>query len=427
MSKPSVPTIGHTPYADLRIYFDTVLNKDRSLFKTSNDEPTPIACIEEMTNKIDEAYFKNPSLKWYDPCCGTGNFHLVIAERLLRYHSLEHILTKMLFFNDINTDRLAIVHQVFRGDEFPLNIQVQDFLVHEDPNIYDVIVANPPYAKLLPDGRRTAKNHNLIQPFLAQSLKLLRPQGLLLYITPDCWMSLADRNHVPTELTQKQILHIDIHTAKAYFPHVGSSFTWYLIRNVPASQPFTISGVWRGQAYTSALDSYTRRFIPLYYTRVVDSIFRKTIQADNAKFNVQTSSDLHKHTKKALIVAKPDADHPHRLIHTPKQTVYASRPHRFQDGYKVFISTTSYYETFVDNVGMTQSIAFIRCQSKKQAEQFKAVLDHPLYVFLNNVCRWGNFNNIRILQRFPYCDQPEKVYKQFGITPEEKSVIETMM
>jgi hypothetical protein len=76
---------------------------------------------------------------------------------------------------------------------------------------------------------------------------------------------------------------------------------------------------------------------------------------------------------------------------------------------------------------MTQSIAFIRCQSKKQAEQFKAVLDHPLYVFLNNVCRWGNFNNIRILQRFPYCDRPGKVYEQFGITPEEKSVIETMM
>ena len=50
---------------------------------------------------------------------------------------------------------------------------------------------------------------------------------------------------------------------------------------------------------------------------------------------------------------------------------------------------------------MTQSIAFIRCKTEEEAQLYKKLLDHDLYRFLNNICRWGNFNNIRILQSFP--------------------------
>jgi SAM-dependent methyltransferase len=426
-TQTKTPTIGLASYETLCTYYNSVLNADRASFNSSNDEPTPIVCVEEMINAIDPAQFTNPSLRWYDPCCGTGNFHLVIAHRLLKHHSLKHVLENMLFFNDINIERLEIVRTVFRGQDYAINISTDDFLQCKSVNKYDIIVANPPFAKLLPDGRRAAKNHNLIQPFLTQALGQLRSGGLLLFITPDSWMSCADRNKVPMELTQRQILHIDIHSAKRHFPHVGSSFTWYLVQNVPACAPFSISGVWRGTSYTSTIDSYPRKFIPLYYTRLVDSIFQKTVQADNRKFAIETSCDLHKYTKRNLIRAETDAEHTYRLFHTAKQIVYASRPHRFQAGYKVFISTTSYYSTFVDDAGMTQSIAFIRCATKAEAEQIKFVLDHPLYVFLNNVCRWGNFNNIRILQQFPSCARPECVYESFNITPDEQKIIETMM
>ena len=67
----------------------------------------------------------------------------------------------------------------------------------------------------------------------------------------------------------------------------------------------------------------------------------------------------------------------YKLIHTPSQTVYANRPHVFQDGYKVFISTTSYYSTFVDNCGMTQSIVFIRCNDKEEARKELQILSGP--------------------------------------------------
>ena len=141
-------------------------------------------------------------------------------------------------------------------------------------------------------------------------------------------------------------------------------------------------------------------------------------------FKVETSSDLHKYTKKHLISVEQDNDHPYRLIHTPKQTVYASRPHKYQSGYKVFISTTSYYSVGVDDCGMTQSIAFIRCGNNlTEAHNIRDVLKHPLYKFLNDICRWGNFNNIRILQSFPICDDIELVWHKFDINENEKDFI----
>ena len=49
---------------------------------------------------------------------------------------------------------------------------------------------------------------------------------------------------------------------------------------------------------------------------------------------------------------------------------------------------------------------------------------HPMYRFINNICRYGNFNNIRILQNFPKCMNYKKVYETFDITKEEQEFIE---
>ena len=61
-------------YDLIKDYYDNVLNTDTSTFISSNDEPTPISCIEEMVSKIPESFIKNPAIKILDPCCGNGNF-----------------------------------------------------------------------------------------------------------------------------------------------------------------------------------------------------------------------------------------------------------------------------------------------------------------------------------------------------------------
>ena len=414
-------------YNSLKTYYNVYLNTDQTLVKTSNDEPTPIECVEEMINKIPEDTWKRDDLKVLDPCCGCGNFFLVILEKLKKYHTVKDILENMLYFNDINEDRLTVVKEIFMSDEYNLNISEMDYLKYDEEMKYDIVVANPPYAKLLSNGKRASKNHNLIGVFIDKTLKILKEGGYMLYITPDNWMTFSDRNTLIKTLTSLQILYINIHIAKKYFKKIGSSFTWYLIENKKSYKDVEIDGIWKGNLYNSTVESQVRRYIPLYYNRIIQSILKKTIDASNTKFKVETSSDLHKYTKKIHISNQKTDEFKYKLIHTPKQTVWANRPHKYQTGYKVFISTTTYYGVFVDNCGMTQSIAFIRCDNKKKANKIKSVLEHPLYVFINNICRYGNFNNIRILQNFPYCDNKEKIYETFKITTEEQNFINNNM
>ena len=420
-NKMTQPTIDDG-YQNIKQYYDNILNLDSNLVKTTNDEPTPFSCVEEMVAKIPDEFWKRKDIKILDPCCGCGNFPVVIYFNLLKYHTKEYILNHILYFNDTNVDRINVLKKVFNRS---LNIYNEDFLVFDTKLTFDLIVANPPYAKLLPNGKRASKNHNLIGLFIGKSLELLNEGGFLLYITPDNWMSFADRNTLIHDLTKLQIIYINIHIAKKYFKKVGSSFVWYLIEKKPFYKDIEVEGIWKKTLYKDTVKSEERRFIPLYYNETIQSILHKTIDNSSIpKFEVKTSSDLHKYTKKLYISANEDDEHKYKLIHTPKQTVWSSRPHKYQQGYKVFISTTSYYGTFVDNCGMTQSIAFIQCKDDLEAQNISKILNHPMYKFINDICRYGNFNNIRILQNFPYCDDYDNVYKKFGLTEEEKKFIQ---
>jgi adenine-specific DNA-methyltransferase len=436
MCEDGETTPEHTPvsvdtstFCQIQNYYDQVLNLDKSTYVSSNDEPTPISCIVDMIHKLPRELWTRSDLSILDPCCGNGNFFVPIFFELFNHHDKRIILERMLEFNDISECRLNNVRRVFCSETYELQITNQDFLTTETHKTYDLIVANPPYAKFLENGKRASKNHNMIKAFIEKALSILKPNGYLLFITPDNWMSYADRNVLIERLTALQVIHLDIHGAKKYFKKIGSSFTWYIIQNCPFYKPINITGVWKNTFYTDVVESKVRKYIPLVYNRIVNSILSKT--TDNtqlATFDIKTSSDLHKYTKASFLSNEQTDVYPYKLIHTPRQTVYASRPHKFQNGYKVFISTTDKYHVFIDECGMTQSIAFILCSNLNQAKRYVQLLQHPLYVFINNICRWGNFNNIRILQRFPlpvlnYTGCHRELYNHFDITEDEINYI----
>jgi hypothetical protein len=118
------------------------------------------------------------------------------------------------------------------------------------------------------------------------------------------------------------------------------------------SSPFKVDYVYKKIRYTSEVESQVREYIPLCYSNLTQSIFAKTVDSKLPKYKIETSSDLHKYTKKTLINDTATDTFKHKLIHTPKQTVWASRAHKFQDGWKVFISTTDKYTTFQYGIGL---------------------------------------------------------------------------
>lgn len=418
-------TIDTSTFDEIKKYYDEVLNTDKSTYRSSNDEPTPIDCISEMISKIPNELWSKNDLSILDPCCGNGNFSVPIIFELLKHHNKQTILENILEFNDINDSRLDNVRSVFCSEKYNLQITNHDFLAFNNNKKYDLIVANPPYAKLLENGKRASKNHNLIKDFIEKALSQLKPNGYLLFITPDNWMSYADRNLLIEIITSLQIIHLDIHSAKKYFKKIGSSFTWYIIQNCAFYKNINVSGIWKKKEYINSVISKQRKYIPLLYNQIIQNILSKTIDNTNLqKFDIKTSSDLHKYTKAEFISDQKTDVFKYKLIHTPNQTVYSSKPHKFQEGYKVFISTTDKYNVFIDNCGMTQSIVFIICTNYEQAKNYLQILQHPLYIFINNICRWGNFNNIRILQSFPipkieYSGNHQDIYDYFNITQEE--------
>ena len=305
-------------YNTIKAHFNEALNKDKETFQSSNDEPTPIQCIEEMLGAVPPEVWERSDLKVLDPCCGNGNFHFVIYSLLLALGREPYdILENMLYFNDINKERLNNVRQVFGGSNNDINLQVteNDFLNTRYSSKFDIIVANPPYAKLLEDGKRASKNHNLIKDFLKKSLEVLKPGGYLVFITPDNWMSFADRNVIIRQLTDLQIIHLNIHCAKKHFKKIGSSFTWYVVENNPHYKDMFVEGLLKNKKYTSYVPCVVRSYIPLYFTRTVFSILQKTVDSNLTKFKVETSSDLHKFTKKQLSMISKTM-HTHIALYT---------------------------------------------------------------------------------------------------------------
>ena len=195
-------------FDDIKNFYDKILNIDKSTYKSSNDEPTPIGCVEEMISKIPNELWDRNNLSILDPCCGNGNFSIPVLFKLLKSYDRKTILEQILEFNDINEDRLKNVSKVFCGDKYKLQITNYDFIEHENSKKYDLILTNPPYAKLLENGKRASKNHNLIKDFIKTALSQLKPNGYLLFLTPDNWMSISDRNTLILTLTSLQIHYI---------------------------------------------------------------------------------------------------------------------------------------------------------------------------------------------------------------------------
>ncbi len=381
--KESITSIGYN-FNKVKNYFNA-LNQDKTHFTNSNDICTSMECVKEMVDKIPNIFWKNPNIKVFDSCCGNGNFHAYISQKTE---------LKNLYFNEINIQRIKNLMSYFGQN---INLTQQDFLTYNEDEQFDLVVSNPPYAKFS-NEKRASKNHNLSRLFIEKALKIVTPNGYLLFIVPNNWMSFSDRNILPKLLTQYQFIHININGAKKWFPKVGSSFTWFLLQKKPNKLAFTVENNYKIKDCQTVKIKPKSNFIPLYLNEITLNMIDKVVNSKFEKYPIETTSDLHRTTKKDFIKNEKNSNFKYKLIHTPTQTVWSKRPHKFQKGYKVFLSLTNQYSIFIDNCGVTQSVAFIRCKSLKEAKKIKIELEHPVYKFINNITRYGNFNNIRILQ-----------------------------
>ena len=72
--------------------------------KVTQEVFTPMELVEYMIDDIDVELLKDPESTFIDNSAGCGNFLVGLKQRLLQYHSEEHILENMLYAVEMMED-----------------------------------------------------------------------------------------------------------------------------------------------------------------------------------------------------------------------------------------------------------------------------------------------------------------------------------
>ena len=159
---------------------------------------TDFSLVSQILQLIPEHKFKDPKLKWLDPCCGSGYFSMVLYKLLFENLPIKdeeekhnHIIMNMLYMVEINEEHLPLLKVIF-GEK--ANIKCENFL--ETTGSYDMIIGNPPFncngAIKVPTNKSISKKSDGVsiwQLFIKHSLQLLKKRtGCLTFITPSIWL-----------------------------------------------------------------------------------------------------------------------------------------------------------------------------------------------------------------------------------------------
>ena len=185
-------------HINLSVYpqvFD-VSNNNKAIY---GEVHTDFSLVNKILDLIPSHYFNNPNITWLDPCAGRGYFPMVLYKKL--YNCLtsaipnnnsrsKHILSKNIFINEINLQHKKVLIKLF-GEKN--NVSFKNFL--DISQKFDIIYGNPPFN--INGSSKTPTNNKLQKKldgtnawvnFIKHSISLLKPNGLLAFITPSIWM-----------------------------------------------------------------------------------------------------------------------------------------------------------------------------------------------------------------------------------------------
>lgn len=149
---------------------------------------TPLSMVETMLSIIDDDFFTNPNLKILDPCCGFGNFSVILIKRFMKGLSFinneseryNHIINNMIYVCDIQERNIELYKSIFNTEK---NVYCGSFLDEcYNDIIFDLVIGNPPYQK----GTNSRNSVSIYHKFVEKSVNI---GNSVLMITPSKWYS----------------------------------------------------------------------------------------------------------------------------------------------------------------------------------------------------------------------------------------------
>ncbi len=205
---------------------------------------TDYALIEKMLDMIPAPLYRDPALRWLDPCAGNGYFSIAVYNRLFK--GLEaaipdperrrgHILTYMLFIVELNDEHLPALQAAFGATA---QVATANFL-EMDGGDFDVIVGNPPFtvagAVKTPAGKQAAKQGDGVSvwaSFIKTAVRNLKAGGFLAFITPSIWMKRDHPMHDTILQYDLEKLHTMSNTEanRVFHGHCNTPCSYFLLR-----------------------------------------------------------------------------------------------------------------------------------------------------------------------------------------------------
>lgn len=425
MTDPIVPSIDNIN--DLKNFINNYSQSSIIDKKQKGEVFTPNTITNNMLNELSNEYqkeynkniFQNPNLKWYDNSSGIGNIMICIYCKL--YDGLQqiipnndkrkkHIIEKMLYASELNKKNVDIYKKIFDpNNNYKLNIYNGDSLLFDfgklwNVNNFDIIIGNPPYQKQNKknNSARGGTNNNLYIDFIQHSINTLANNGYLVYIHPQNWRKI--QSNIFNELKQKTLLHISLNYGGNYFDGVSVKTDFYVLKNAPYLNTTTTTNIKcynkKSQLLFSSqcnIDNNVH-FIPSLYSNEIKNIINKINTIGVSRICVSTS-DCHKvrnHVQKG-----ENAIFKYPLYNTSGNPfgLFSSKEHKDQTKHKVLMSSSGKLSPFYDNgiYGTTQDSMYFLVNDENEGKFMVGILNTKLYVFLINICHWGNFRNEPLL------------------------------
>jgi hypothetical protein len=270
---------------------------------------TPLDLVEKMLDNIPAERFKDPSLKWFDPAAGIGNFMVCIYYRLMNglvssfpdpKERQKHIINNMLYMSEIGPKNVSVAKLIF-GDE--CNIHFGDTLklnVAEKWGIemFDEVVGNPPYNNA--SGNK-GKGNSLWDVFMKKAfVEWVKPNGHLTFVHPPLWRQYG--HELLKMMLENQILYLEIHSVddgnKTF--KCSTAYDFYTVRKSPCFGPTKIVCQ---EGKEQMIDLRTWKFIPNTMFDIVEKMC-----SSEEKLNVFYSRSDYGHDKPHVVSTQSETN-----------------------------------------------------------------------------------------------------------------------
>ena len=253
---------------------------------------TPQHVVDKLLVDVD---YSNPELKFCEPSFGDGRILLELKNRLMEYHTEEHVIVNMLYGVEIQENWYIVAVKLINPNGYNHNFICTSALNFEgifNPlkewiGLFDYVIGNPPYNRNIlkkeevtsifwdPSGYTTKLAYCC---FVVLAQYILKPEGQIRYVMPCSFTHNENTEQFRAFMKSNlNIKSIEI-LPKDIFEGIMIRTCIFIASNQPQNSDIVLRRLWNDRMYetTTFYNEYDE--IPLFIGDVSKTIYEKVMQ-----------------------------------------------------------------------------------------------------------------------------------------------------